>query len=143
MNIQEIQQVIPHRPPFLLVDRIDSLTPGERAQGKKLVTINEPFFQGHYPGEPIMPGVLIIEALAQVGAVALLSQEADRGSTPYFGGINHARFKQKVVPGDVLTLEVEIVRRKGPVGIGKGVASVEGTIVAEAELVFVLSRQEG
>ena len=112
-------EIIPHRQPFLLIDTIEELEPGKRAVGKKCVTYNEPFFAGHFPGEPVMPGVLIVEALAQTGAVAILSQPEFKGKTAYFGAINNARFKQKVVPGDVLTLELEIVKQKGPVGVGR------------------------
>ena len=112
MDIKEIMEIIPHRQPFLLIDRIEELEPGKRAVGKKCVTYNEPFFNGHFPQEPVMPGVLILEALAQVGAVAILSQPENKGKTAYFGGIDKAKFKKKVVPGDVLTLELEIVKQK-------------------------------
>lgn len=106
MDIKEIMEIIPHRQPFLLIDRIEELEPGKRAVGKKCVTYNEPFFNGHFPQEPVMPGVLILEALAQTGAVAILSQPENKGKTVYFGGIDKAKFKRKVVPGDVLTLEL-------------------------------------
>lgn len=138
MGIREIMEIIPHRQPFLLVDAIEELEPGKRAVGKKCVSYNEPFFAGHFPGEPVMPGVLIIEALAQTGAVAILSQPEFRGKTAYFGGVNHAKFKQKVVPGDVLTLELEIVKQKGPVGIGNAKAMVDGKIAVLAELTFAV-----
>ncbi|MDE5892708.1 MAG: 3-hydroxyacyl-ACP dehydratase FabZ [Acetatifactor sp.] len=133
---QEIMNIIPHRYPFLLVDTIEELEPGVRALGKKCVSVNEPFFQGHFPGNPVMPGVLIIEALAQVGAVAMLSQPQFQGRTAYFAGIEKARFRQKVVPGDVLLLETEIIKVKGPIGIGKATARVNDKVAAQAELTF-------
>ncbi|MBU3190118.1 3-hydroxyacyl-ACP dehydratase FabZ [Clostridium bowmanii] len=138
LNIKQIQEIIPHRYPFLFVDKIEELEPGKRAVGYKNITMNEYFFQGHFPEEPILPGVIIIEALAQVGAVALLSMEDYKGKIAYFGGINKARFRKKVVPGDVLRLEVEIIKMKGPVGIGKAVATVNGAKVAEAEITFAV-----
>ncbi len=121
-----------------MIDTIEELEPGVRGVGRKCVSMNEPFFQGHFPGNPVMPGVLIIEALAQVGAVALLSQPEWKGRTAYFAGIDKARFRQKVVPGDVLTLETVILKVKGPVGVGKAVAAVNGKVAAEAELTFAL-----
>lgn len=133
---QEIMNIIPHRYPFLLVDTIEELEPGVRALGKKCVSVNEPFFQGHFPGNPVMPGVLIIEALAQVGAVAMLSQPQFQGHTAYFAGIEKARFRQKVVPGDVLLLETEIIKVKGPIGIGRATARVNDKVAAQAELTF-------
>ena len=135
---KEIMEIIPHRYPFLLIDTIEELEPGVRGVGRKCVSMNEPVFQGHFPGNPVMPGVLIIEALAQVGAVALLSQPEWKGRTAYFAGIDKARFRQKVVPGDVLTLETVILKVKGPVGVGKAVAAVNGKVAAEAELTFAL-----
>ena len=138
MDIKEIMEIIPHRQPFLLIDRIEELEPGRRAMGKKCVTYNEPFFNGHFPKEPVMPGVLILEALAQVGAVAILSQPENKGKTAYFGGIDKAKFKKKVVPGDVLTLELEIVKQKGPVGVGKATATVDGKVAATAEMTFAV-----
>jgi 3-hydroxyacyl-[acyl-carrier-protein] dehydratase len=135
---KEIMEIIPHRNPFLLIDTIEELEPGVRALGKKCVSMNEPYFQGHFPGNPVMPGVLIMEALAQVGAVAILSQPEWRGKTAYFAGIDKARFRQKVVPGDVLMLEMSIVKVKGPVGVGNAVARVDGKIVAQAELTFAI-----
>ena len=139
LNINEIKKIIPHRYPFLLIDKITEMEKGKSAVGIKNVTFNEYFFQGHFEQEPVMPGVLIIEALAQVGAVALLSQEENKGKTAYFGGINKAKFKKKVVPGDTLTLKVEIVKVKGPVGVGTAVAEVDGKKVAQAELTFVIN----
>lgn len=135
---KEIMDIIPHRYPFLLIDTIEELEPGVRALGKKCVSVNEPYFQGHFPGNPVMPGVLIMEALAQVGAVAILSQPEWKGRTAYFAGIDKARFRQKVVPGDVLMLETEIIKVKGPVGVGKATASVNGKIAAQAELTFAI-----
>lgn len=138
LNTKEIMEILPHRAPFLLVDRIEELEEGKRAVGIKAVTYNEPFFQGHFPQEPVMPGVLICEALAQVGAVALLSKEEYRGKIALFGGINKARFRQKVQPGDVLRLETELVKIKGPVGVGKATAYVGEKKCVEAELTFVV-----
>lgn len=135
---EEIMKILPHRHPFLLIDTIEELEPGERAVGKKCVSVNEPYFAGHFPGNPVMPGVLIMEALAQVGAVAILSKPEFQGKTAYFAGIDKARFRQKVVPGDVLYLETEIVKTKGPVGVGKAVAKVNGKKAAEAELTFAI-----
>lgn len=135
---QEIMNIIPHRYPFLLIDTIEELEPGVRALGKKCVSVNEPFFQGHFPGNPVMPGVLIVEALAQVGAVAMLSQPDWKGRTAYFAGIDKARFRQKVVPGDILLLETEIIKVKGPIGVGKAVARVNDKVAAQAELTFAI-----
>ena len=139
LTTKEIMEIIPHRQPFLLIDTIEELEPGVRAVGKKCVSYNEPYFGGHFPGEPVMPGVLIIEALAQVGAVAILSEPDFKGKTAYFGSINSAKFKNKVVPGDVLTLELEIIRRKGPRGVGSAKAGKQdGTVAAVAELTFAI-----
>ena len=135
---KEIMEIIPHRYPFLLIDTIEELEPGVRGVGRKCVSMNEPFFQGHFPGNPVMPGVLILEALAQVGAVAILSQPENKGKTAYFGGIDKAKFKKKVVPGDVLTLELEIVKQKGPIGVGKATATVDGKVAATAEMTFAV-----
>ena len=139
LGIKEIQEIIPHRHPFLLIDFIDELEPGVRAVGYKSITFNEPQFNGHFPGQPVMPGVLMIEALAQVGAVAILSLPENKGKTAFFGAINNAKFKQMVPPGDRLKLECEIIKRKGPVGVGKAVATnAEGKVAVSAELTFVI-----
>ncbi len=138
LGIKEIMEIIPHRQPFLLIDRVEELEPGVRAVAYKNVSYNEPFFAGHFPQEPVMPGVLMVEALAQAGAVAILSLEENKGKTAYFGGINNARFRKKVVPGDVLKLECEIIKRKGPIGVGSAKASVNGEIVVNAELTFMI-----
>ncbi|MBU3218765.1 3-hydroxyacyl-ACP dehydratase FabZ [Clostridium algidicarnis] len=138
LDIKEIQEIIPHRYPMLLLDRVEELEPGKRVVAIKNVTINEQFFQGHFPVEPVMPGVLMIEALAQAGAVAILSMEEFKGKIAYFAGINKAKFRKKVVPGDTLKLEVEITKLKGSAGVGKGVAYVEGKKAVEAELMFMI-----
>ena len=138
LGIKEIQEILPHRHTFLLVDCIETVTPGVSAVGYKAVSYNEPFFSGHFPAEPVMPGVLIIEALAQVGAVSILSVEENKGKIAYFGSISQAKFKGKVVPGDRLKLECEIIKQKGPVGVGKAVATVNGKVVTTAELTFMI-----
>jgi len=138
LNTKQIMEIIPHRQPFLLIDTIEELEEGKRAVGKKCVSYNEPFFAGHFPEEPIMPGVLIVEALAQVGAVAILSQPEFKGKTAYFGAINSAKFKGKVVPGDVLRLETEIIKTKGPIGVGSAKAYVNEKLVTQAELTFAV-----
>ena len=138
MKTKEIMEIIPQRQPFLLIDTIEEMEEGKRAVGKKCVSYNEPFFAGHFPQEPVMPGVLIIEALAQVGAVAILSQPEWKGKTAYFAAIKEAKFKGKVVPGDVLMLETEIIKVKGPIGVGSAKATVDGKVVAQAELTFAI-----
>lgn len=138
MTVEEIKQIIPHRYPFLLIDRVEEMEVGKKIVAKKNVSVNEPFFQGHFPHEPVMPGVLILEAMAQAGAVALLSLENFQGKTAYFGGIDKAKFRRKVTPGDTLMLEVELLKVKASAGIGKGVAYVDGKKVAEAELTFMI-----
>ena len=139
LNIDQIEALLPHRYPFLLVDKIVECTPGQGAKGIKCVTANEPFFQGHFPGCKVMPGVLIIEALAQVGAVAILSVPENRGKLALFGGIKNARFKQQVRPGDVLELECELTAQRGPVGFGTATARVNGKTACKAELTFALT----
>jgi len=136
MDIQEIMKYLPHRYPILLVDRIIEVIPRKRCVGVKNVSINEPHFQGHYPGIPIMPGVLILEALAQCGAVILLSDPALEGMIPVIGGIDNVKFRRQVVPGDQLLLEIDLVKLKGTVGKIKAVASVEGQVAAEMEMIF-------
>lgn len=138
MNIQEIKEVIPHRYPFLLVDKVLEKEEGKRVVGLKNVTANEPFFQGHFPDYPVMPGVLIVEALAQVGAIAVLDIEENKGKIGFLAGIDKCRFKRQVKPGDQLRLEVEILRMKGPIGKGKGIATVDGEVVCQAEIMFAI-----
>ena len=138
LNIKEIQEIIPHRHPFLLLNAIEDYEPGEYAVGYKCVTYREDFFKGHFPEKPVMPGVLIIEALAQAGAVAILSIPENQGKIAFFGGIQKCRFKGMVVPGDKLKLETRIIKRKGPLGVGEAVASVDGKVVASAELTFMV-----
>ena len=155
MNTQQIMDILPHRSPFLLIDTVEELEPGVKCVAKKNVTMNEPHFMGHFPGNPVMPGVLIIEALAQTGAVAILCQDEWKGKTAYFAGINNAKFKQKVVPGDTLELTTEIIKVKVvpgdtlmlsrrrllaecPNGVGKAVARVNGKVACMAELTFAI-----
>ena len=139
LNIDQIEAILPHRYPFLLVDKITECVPGERAKGLKCVTANEPFFQGHFPGFKVMPGVLIIEALAQVGAVAILTEAGSAGTLALFGGIKNARFKKQVRPGDVLELSCQLTARMGPVGFGTAEARVAGVLACKAELTFALT----
>lgn len=139
LDAMQIQEIIPHRYPFLLIDRILEVEAGVRAVGLKNVTINEPFFAGHFPSYPVMPGVLIVEALAQVGTVAMLQVEANRGKLGFFAGIDEFRFRDQVFPGDTLLLEVEIIRLKGSIGKGRAVAKVGDKVVAEGTLMFALS----
>ena len=140
LNIEEIMEIIPHRYPFLLIDSVEEFVPGTSAIAIKNVTINEPFFQGHFPKKPIMPGVLIVEALAQTGAISILSLPEFKGKIAMFAGINNLKFKRPVVPGDTLKLEVEIIRRKGPIGVGKAIATVNGQLAVSGELTFAISK---
>lgn len=138
LDIEQIKEIIPHRYPFLLVDRILEVEEGKKAVGLKNVSANEEFFNGHFPDYPVMPGVLIVEALAQVGAVAMLKKEENQGRLAFFTGIDNCRFKKQVRPGDQLRLEVEIVRARGSIGKGKGIATVDGELVCETDIMFAL-----
>ena len=138
LDIKQIQQIIPHRHPFLLLDYVEDYEPGQYAIAYKCVSYREEFFSVHFPQEPVMPGVLTVEALAQAGAVAILSMEENKGKTAYFGGIQKCKFRGKVVPGDKLRLETRIIKSKGPVGVGEAVASVDGKVVVSAELTFMV-----
>ncbi len=138
LGIKQILEILPHRYPFLLVDRILELDVGERAVGIKNVTMNEPFFQGHWPEDPVMPGVLIMEAMAQVGGVLLLASADNEGKQAFFGGADKVRFKRRVVPGDQLVIEVRIVRCKGDIGKVAVQAKVEGELAARGEFIFAL-----
>lgn len=138
LNKEEIKKIIPQREPFLMIDEIEEYTPGESAIAYKYVDQEEYYFKGHFPGNPIMPGVLIVEALAQTGAVAILSEKENKGKNALFGGIDKLRFKKTVLPGDKLKLEVKIIKRKGPVGIGEAIATINGKIVAKGELTFAV-----
>ena len=139
LNIEQIKEILPHRDPMLLIDEVLELEPGKRAVALKHLTGEEDFFRGHFPGTPIMPGVLTIEAMAQAGAVAVLTMEQFRGKLGFLAGVDNARFKRKVVPGDILRLEVEIIKLRGPIGIGKGIAMVDGERVAYADITFAIS----
>jgi 3-hydroxyacyl-[acyl-carrier-protein] dehydratase len=138
LSSNDIQKIIPHRYPFLLIDRVDELEVGVRAIGVKNITANEIHFLGHFPDNHVMPGVLIIEALAQLGAVVVLSDEKFKGKTAYFTGIKKAKFRRKVVPGDTLVLETELYKVKGPFGFGNGVAKVDGDIACECDIMFTI-----
>ena len=138
LNSNEIAKINPHRYPFALVDRITDYKPGEYAKGIKCVSVNEMQFMGHFPEHHVMPGVLIVEALAQTGCIAILSQEEHQGKIVFFAGINKCKFKGKIVPGDKVRLETKIIKQKGPVGVGEAVASVDGKVVVSAELTFMI-----
>src|SRR5690625_427857 len=138
LDVQKIKEIIPHRYPFLLVDKVVEMEAEKKVVGIKNVTINEPFFEGHFPEYPVMPGVLILEALAQVGAIAVLDMEKNKGKIGFLAGVDKCRFKREVKPGDQLRLEVEIIRMKGPIGKGKGIATVNGETACEAEITFAI-----
>ena len=138
LDINQIKEIIPHRHPFLLLDYIEDYEPGQYAVGYKCVSYREEVFAGPFPQEPVMPGVLTVEALAQAGAVAILSMEENKGKIAYFGGINKCKFKGKIVPGDKVRLETRIIKQKGPVGVGEAIASVDGKMVVSAELTFMI-----
>lgn len=138
LNKEQIESIIPQRDPFLMIDEVEKYQPGEYCIGYKNVTGDEYFFKGHFPGNPIMPGVLITESLAQAGAVAILSLEENKGKNALFAGIDKMKFKKMVVPGEKLKLEVRIIKRKGPIGVGEAIATVDGKIAAKGELTFAL-----
>lgn len=138
LNSNQIQEILPHRYPFLMVDKITDFEPGKWAKGIKCVSANEMQFLGHFPERHVMPGVLILEALAQTGAVALLAEEENKGKIALFGGVKKARFRKQVVPGDVIELSCEITTRKGPIGIGEAVAAVNGEVAVNAEISFAI-----
>ncbi|MGI6420742.1 MAG: 3-hydroxyacyl-ACP dehydratase FabZ [Syntrophomonadaceae bacterium] len=142
MNIQEIMRILPHRYPFLLLDRIVELRPGKMAVGIKNISINEPYFAGHFPGQPIMPGVMMIEAMAQVGACALLADELFQGQLAYLAGVDRIRFKRLVIPGDTLTIRTELNNIKGKIGKGKGEVKVDQQVVCAGEFIFALTPRE-
>ena len=138
LDINGIMEIIPQRAPFLMIDKVEEYVPGESAVAYKNVCINEPHFAGHFPENPIMPGILIVEALAQTGAIAILSLPEYKGKIALFGGVDKLRFKRQVIPGDVLKLEVNIIKRKGPIGIGSAIATVNGEIAVKGELTFAI-----
>lgn len=138
LDIEQIKKILPHRYPFLLIDRVEGYEPGQWARAVKCVTANEPFFEGHFPEKAVMPGVLILEALAQTGGIALLSEPGNEGNIVLFGGVKNARFKRVVVPGDVLELECRLTKRWGPVGFGEAKATVNGKVACQAEISFML-----
>ena len=138
LDKEGIKKIIPQREPFLMIDEVEEYIPGESAIAYKYVDENEYYFKGHFPGNPIMPGVLIVESLAQTGAIAILSMEENKGKNALFGGIDKLRFKKQVVPGDTLKLEVKIIKRKGPIGIGEAIATVDGKVAVKGELTFAI-----
>lgn len=138
LEAKDIMEILPHRYPFLLLDRVEEIVEGKSAKGYKNVSINEGFFQGHFPSHPVMPGVLILEALAQLGAVAILSMEENKGKIAFFAGADKVKWRKQVLPGDKLDMTVEIVKMKGKVGIGKGIATVDGKKVCEGEIMFAI-----
>ena len=138
LNKEEIKKIIPQREPFLMIDEVEDYVPGQSATAYKYVNKDEWYFKGHFPGNPIMPGVLITESLAQTGAVAILSLEENKGKNALFGGIDKMKFKKMVVPGDKLKLEVKIIKQKGLIGVGEGIATVDGNVVARGNLTFAI-----
>lgn len=138
LGIEEIKGIIPHREPFLLVDEIVELESGVRGVGKKYVSSDEEYFKGHFPGNPVMPGVLMLEAMAQVGAVIILSVEENKGKKVFFGGMDKVKFRRKVVPGDVLWMECEVIKQRGPIGVAKAIAKVDGELAVSAEMTVIL-----
>ena len=138
LNTEQIKEIIPQREPFLMIDEVEEYIPGESCIAYKNVREDEYYFKGHFPGNPIMPGVLMVEALAQTGAVAILSMEENKGKNALFGGINNLKFKKQVVPGDTLKLEVKIIKKKGPIGIGEALATVDGKVAVKGELTFAI-----
>lgn len=138
LTVKEIKDILPHRYPFLMIDRVEEVVEGKSAKGYKNVTINENFFNGHFPDYPVMPGVLILEALAQMGAICILSQEEFKGKIGFLVGADKVRWKKQVMPGDKLDLEIEIVKLRGSIGIGKGKATVDGNLVCEGEIMFAI-----
>ena len=142
LDKEGIKNIIPQREPFLMIDEVEEYIPGESAVAYKNVSEDEYYFKGHFPGNPIMPGVLIVESLAQTGAVAILSMEENKGKNALFGGIDKIRFKKQVVPGDRLKLEVKIIKRKGPIGVGEAIAIVEGKVAAKGELTFAVEKKK-
>ncbi|MCR5215084.1 MAG: 3-hydroxyacyl-ACP dehydratase FabZ [Eubacterium sp.] len=142
LDSNQIREIIPHRFPMQLIDKVTDFVPGEWAEAVKCVSVNEPFFQGHFPDAHVMPGVLIVEALAQTGAVAILSADEFKGKIAFFGGIKNARFRKQVKPGDVLQLRCEIIGRRGPLGFGKAVATVDGKVACSAEISFAIGDKE-
>ena len=137
-NIKEIMEIIPHRQPMLLVDRVEIVEENQKATGYKGITYNEPYFAGHFPQEPVMPGVLIMEAMAQTVAVLLLNKPEMRGKLGYYGAMNKVRFRKKVVPGTMLRMEVEILKQRGPVAVAYGKAYTDDDLAAEGEMTFMI-----
>lgn len=138
LNKEQIKEIIPQREPFLMIDEVEEYVPGQSATAYKYVKEEEWYFKGHFPGNPIMPGVLITESLAQTGAIAILSLEENKGKNALFGGIDKMKFKKMVVPGDKLKLEVKIIKQKGPIGVGEAIATVEDKVVARGDLTFAV-----
>ncbi len=140
MDKEQIKSIIPHRDPFLLIDEVVELEPGKRVVAKKHLKEDESWFKGHFPNQPVQPGVLTIEMLAQAGAVCILAVPENKGKIAFFGGIDKARFKRQILPGDTVTLSVEIIKIKGPIGVGKAIATVDGKKAVSAEIMFALEK---